>query len=261
MLALVACASAPPVAPVAATCPPAPTPPPPFSLDDNTDRTLYALGLLMGQRMGDFALSASELEVVQHGIADQVLGTRPLVPLRAWGPRINELAAERRADRARTEQRVGAVYAERMAAEPGARRLPSGLVFRELRAGNGTRPGPNDTVRADYRGTLVDGLEFDSTYSEDGGTEPAEFPLPGVVPCWQEALQLMSVGSRAQLVCPSTIAYGERGQRAIPPGATLTFEVELVGVVPAPAPAPEPAPEPTPTPPPTTARPRVVRPR
>ncbi|MFO0646532.1 MAG: FKBP-type peptidyl-prolyl cis-trans isomerase [Polyangiales bacterium] len=235
-------------------------------LTTDQDKTLYALGLVMGQRLGDFNLTPAELAVVQRGIGDQVTGAPKAVELREWGPRINDLARARIEGRGEQEKTRGRAYAERAAQEQGARRLPSGLVFREIRAGNGAQPRETDTVRVNYRGTLIDGTEFDSSYGSNGLGQPVEFPLNGVIRCWTEGVALMHVGGKAKLVCPSEIAYGDRGQRGIPPGATLTFEVELVSVTPAAAPeAPPPGATPTPaapttgatgaTPPPTAAAP------
>jgi FKBP-type peptidyl-prolyl cis-trans isomerase FkpA len=115
------------------------------------------------------------------------------------------------------------------AAEPGAQVLPSGLVLRVLRAGQGARPVHTDRVRVHYRGQLADGTEFDSSYRRG---EPAEFPLSRVIPCWTEGVSRLAVGSRAVLTCPPNLAYGARGAGGvIPPNATLRFEVELMSIV------------------------------
>jgi len=104
----------------------------------------------------------------------------------------------------------------------------SGLIYTELKAGSGPSPAATDTVKVNYRGTLADGTEFDSSYKRG---QPAEFPLNRVIPCWTEGVQKMKVGGKAKLVCPPSIAYGDRGAgRAVPPGATLTFEVELLDI-------------------------------
>jgi FKBP-type peptidyl-prolyl cis-trans isomerase FkpA len=119
-------------------------------------------------------------------------------------------------------------YLEKAAAEPGAKKTASGLIYRELKPGTGASPKATDTVRVHYRGTLTNGKEFDSSYSRN---EPAEFPLNRVIPCWTEGVQMMKVGGKSQLVCPSNIAYGERGAPPdIPGGATLVFEIELLGI-------------------------------
>lgn len=107
-------------------------------------------------------------------------------------------------------------------------KTPSGLVYTELKAGKGPSPTATDTVKVNYRGTLADGKEFDSSYKRG---QPAEFPLNRVIPCWTEGVQKMKVGGKAKLVCPPSIAYGDKGAgRAVPPGATLTFEVELLDI-------------------------------
>ena len=105
----------------------------------------------------------------------------------------------------------------------------SGLVYQSLREGAGANPVASDMVRVHYKGTLMDGTEFDSSYKRG---EPAVFPLNRVVKCWTEGVQLMKVGGKAKLVCPPAIAYGERGTGPIPPNATLQFEVELLGIAP-----------------------------
>ena len=113
----------------------------------------------------------------------------------------------------------------------------SGLTYQSLRDGNGASPTANDVVRVNYKGMLADGTVFDSSYDRH---EAAQFPLMGVIACWTEGVQMMKVGGKARLTCPPQIAYGAQGAGdAIPPNATLTFEVELLAVVP-----PEVAPQP-----------------
>jgi len=114
------------------------------------------------------------------------------------------------------------------AKEPGAVVTKSGLVYRALAEGKGASPGASDKVKVHYRGTLADGTEFDSSYKRN---EPIEFPLNRVIPCWTEGVQMIKVGGKAKLTCPPGIAYGSRGAGgAIPPNATLQFEVELLGI-------------------------------
>jgi len=118
-------------------------------------------------------------------------------------------------------------FLDKAAAEPGAQRTASGLVYRVITAGTGASPKATDTVKVHYRGTLTNGKEFDSSY----GHAPAEFPLNMVIPCWTEGVQMMKVGGKSHLVCPASIAYGERGAPPdIPGGATLVFEIELLGI-------------------------------
>ena len=104
----------------------------------------------------------------------------------------------------------------------------SGLIYESLKEGTGTPPRATDTVKVHYRGTFPDGREFDSSYKRN---EPTEFPLNRVIPCWTEGVQMMKPGGKARLTCPPAIAYGERGAGgAIPPNATLNFEIELLSV-------------------------------
>ncbi len=114
------------------------------------------------------------------------------------------------------------------AKEPGAVVTSSGLVYRALTPGSGASPAATDTVKVHYRGTFPDGREFDSSYKRG---QPAEFPLDRVIKCWTEGVQKMNVGGKAKLTCPPAIAYGERGAgSAVPPNATLVFEVELLDI-------------------------------
>lgn len=117
----------------------------------------------------------------------------------------------------------------RASAAKGAVVTGSGLVYLALKEGSGAAPSATDVVRVHYRGTFPDGREFDSSHKRG---QPASFPLNRVIRCWTEGLQLMKVGGKAQLTCPSAIAYGERGTPGgpIPPNAVLQFEVELLGI-------------------------------
>ncbi len=128
------------------------------------------------------------------------------------------------------EKASGKERLEAAAKEDGAVRTKSGLVYLELRKGTGVRPWASNTVKVHYVGTLVDGTVFDSSVARG---RPAVFPLKQVIRCWTEGLQLMKVGGKAKLVCPSELAYGDAGMPAggIPGGATLTFEVELLEIV------------------------------
>lgn len=107
-------------------------------------------------------------------------------------------------------------------------KTPSGLIYESLKDGTGTQAAPTTTVQVHYRGTLADGTEFDSSYKRG---QPAAFPLNRVIPCWTEGVSKMKEGGKAKLTCPPEIAYGSRGAgSAVPPNATLTFEVELLKV-------------------------------
>lgn len=198
-------------------------------LKTEDEKTLYALGLSIGQSVGVFGLSKEELEVVKRGLTDQVNGVKPKVDLQAQGPKIGELARTRAAKKADAEKAKSSGFLAKAEKEKGAVKTASGLIYVPTKAGTGAAPTAADTVKVHYKGTLMDGTEFDSSFKRN---EPATFPLNGVIKCWTEGLQKMKVGGKAKLYCPSDIAYGDRGQGAlIPPGATLTFEVELLEIV------------------------------
>jgi FKBP-type peptidyl-prolyl cis-trans isomerase FkpA len=192
-------------------------------------KVLYAVGLAVGRQLAVFSLSPAELALVQQGVSDSVTGAKPAVDLEAYGQKVQALATARRTalgDKLAAEAKV---YVDKAAKEKGAVKTASGLIYLPLKEGTGANPKPSDKVKVNYRGTLVDGTEFDSTFKR--GT-PAELPVDKVIKCWTEGLQLMKPGGKAKLVCPSGIAYGEKGAGAsIPPNATLVFEVELLDIV------------------------------
>jgi FKBP-type peptidyl-prolyl cis-trans isomerase FkpA len=197
---------------------------PPIMTDE--EKTIYALGLSVYRSLSQFDLSPDELAIVQRALADSA-AKKPAVELSEWGPKIQPLA-QARATRVRDREKAASVaYLEKAAAEPGAIKTEKGLVYRELKAGTGASPKPTDQVKVNYRGTLVDGTEFDSSYKRN---EPTQFALNGVIPCWTEGLQKMKAGGKAVLVCPSDLAYGDQGRPSIPPGAALIFEIELLEV-------------------------------
>jgi len=195
-------------------------------------KTLYAVGQALARQVRVFDLKHDELDAVQRGFRDGVLGAKSAVDMNVYGPKIQQLAAERQAAAARAAEAEGDKLLAKAAAEKGAVKDSDGLVFRSLREGKGASPKATDTVTVNYRGTLPDGREFDSSYSRH---KPAEFPLDRVIKCWTEGVQKMKVGGKAKLTCPPQIAYGERGAAGglIPPNATLTFEVELLAIKPA----------------------------
>jgi FKBP-type peptidyl-prolyl cis-trans isomerase FkpA len=195
-------------------------------LDTDDQKTLYALGLLLGRNIKPFELKPDELAIVKAGLTDAVTDAKPQVELDTYGPKVNELAQKRASAGADEAKKKGAAFAENVAKQKDATKLPSGVVVRTITPGTGASPTADDTVKVHYEGKLIDGTVFDSSIKRG---QPAEFPLKGVVPCWTEALQKMNKGEKAQVVCPSDVAYGDRGQPpVIPPGATLSFEVELL---------------------------------
>jgi FKBP-type peptidyl-prolyl cis-trans isomerase FkpA len=205
--------------------PPPPAQPPasaPVQLQSDDEKSIYALGYSLGKNLTAFSLSPAELEILKKGLSDSVAGTPAAVDVDQYGLRIQGLARGRQA-------KANEAFLDKAAREKGAEKLPSGIIYKELKAGSGPSPKPKDTVSVNYRGTLMSGEEFDSSYKRN---QVAEFPLNGVIPCWTEGLQKMKVGGKAKLVCPASKAYGDRpppGSK-IPPGAVLQFEVELVAI-------------------------------
>lgn len=198
--------------------------------DPSTDdqKTMYALGMIISQSLAPFALSESELDFVRAGMTDGVLKKTPKVDLPTYGPKVNQVQQARAAAQAETEKKAGAAYIEKATKEAGAKKTESGAIVTTIKEGKGEQPKATDTVKVHYHGTLIDGTVFDSSVKRG---EPATFPLNQVIKCWTEGVQLMKVGGKSKLVCPSAIAYGDRGSPpTIKPGATLVFEVELLEI-------------------------------
>jgi FKBP-type peptidyl-prolyl cis-trans isomerase FkpA len=207
------------------------------AVEPKTDdqKTLYALGQVVGNNVSGFNLTPAELEYVKAGLSDSVLGKKSQVDMPSWGPKIRELARQRHsqvsqkdAEAVQKQKELAKPFLEAAAKEQGAVKLPSGLIFRTLKEGSGESPKPTDTVKVHYTGTLQDGTVFDSSVQRG---QPATFPLNHVIPCWTEGVGHMKVGEKAKLTCPSEIGYGDRGSPPkIPGGAPLTFEVELFSI-------------------------------
>jgi FKBP-type peptidyl-prolyl cis-trans isomerase FkpA len=196
------------------------------NLETEDQKTLYALGLLLGRNIKPFALKPEELAIVRAGLTDAATDAKPKVEIETYGPKVNELVQKRAAAGADETKKKGQEFADNVAKQKDATKTASGVVIRTITAGAGESPGAQDVVKVHYEGKLIDGTVFDSSIKRG---QPAEFPLNGVVPCWTEALQKMKKGEKAQIVCPSSLAYGDRGSPPnIPPGATLSFEVELL---------------------------------
>jgi len=198
-------------------------------LESDSDKEIYALGLSVARNLSIFNLNEAELQALEAGISDGVLNKPPKVDLNVYGPKLQDLARARSAQMAEAEKKASEDYLSKAAAEPGAVKTASGLVYTEITPGTGPSPTPDSTVKVNYKGTLRDGSVFDSSYDRK---TPATFTVRQVIPCWTEGLQKMKVGGKAKLVCPSSIAYGDRGMPgAIKPGAVLTFDVELIEIV------------------------------
>jgi len=192
-------------------------------------KTIYAIGLSMAQSLSSLDLSPAEIEILKRAFSDAAAG-KPAVKLEDYTPKFQAFSQSRSVRAAAKQKIVAKAYLDKAAMEQGATKTPSGLVYRELVPGTGASPKATDKVKVNYRGTLTNGTEFDSSYKRN---QAAEFPLNGVIPCWTEGVQRMKVGGKSQLVCPADIAYGDRGSPPlISGGATLIFEIELLGVTP-----------------------------
>lgn len=219
-------AAAPAAAPATQAAAPAATAGEPKTDDE---KTLYVMGIVMGRNLSGLELSAADLEMLKAGMTDEALGRTRKASLEQYGPKIQAFAQGRASAVAAKEKQASEAFLAKAASEKGAQKKPSGLIFTEVAAGTGPNPVASDTVKVHYTGKLVNGTVFDSSVQRG---VPAEFKLGGVIPCWQEGVQLMKKGGKAQIVCPSNLAYGDAGSPpTIKPGATLIFDVELLEIV------------------------------
>ena len=172
------------------------------------DMKALMAGIEHGRKGADSLLSEQEAEALRHSFAQKA----------------QEALAKRQAEQARKNLAEGQAFLEANKAEEGVQTTESGLQYKVLEPGDGPRPGPQDSVTVHYRGTLLDGETFDSSY--DRG-EPITFPLDGVIQGWSEGVQLMRVGAKHRLFIPPDLGYGDRGPS---PNAVLIFDVELLGI-------------------------------
>jgi FKBP-type peptidyl-prolyl cis-trans isomerase FkpA/FKBP-type peptidyl-prolyl cis-trans isomerase FklB len=196
---------------------------------NDEQKTLYALGLAISQSLATFSLSEGELEFVKAGMTDGTLNRKAKVDFQIFAPKVQQMQKARASVLAEKEKKAGESFLAKAAAEKGSTRTASGIVITVIKEGKGASPKESDTVKVHYHGTLVDGTVFDSSVQRG---EPATFPLGQVIPCWTEGVQKIKVGGKSRLVCPASLAYGDRGAPPkIRPGATLVFEVELLDIV------------------------------
>src|SRR2546425_437053 len=216
-------------------------------LKDQKDKVSYSIGMNIG-----FNLSKQKVDInpdiLAAGIKDAIAGKPQLTP-----DQVKDVMAQLEKDMEQKQKQAGeknktegAKFLEENKKKQGVKTTASGLQYKVEKEGTGAQPKPTDMVTVNYRGTLIDGTEFDSSYKRG---QPATFPVNGVIKGWTEALQLMKVGSKYQLFIPSNLAYGER---AVSPdlgaNSTLIFEVELLDAKPASTPAAPAAPKAAPSP-------------
>ena len=195
----------------------------------NEEKAFYAVGSGMARQLESLQpISDRQREVMLDGLLDALNG-RPLAVEQNEGAKhVRALINERQQRAMENERTASAEFVAAEAAKSGAKTTESGLVYIETKAGDGAMPKATDKVRVHYHGSLRDGTVFDSSVERG---EPAEFPLNRVIACWTEGVAMMKVGGKSRLVCPASIAYGDRSTGRIPPGAALVFEVELIEIV------------------------------
>jgi len=213
--------------------PPAAPDQPPSPFKDQKEKVSYALGLSLGGNLKRQLVDVDP-DVMLRGLKDGLDGGKALMTDDEVRVTIMQMQSELKAkleEKAKlaavTNKKEGDTFLEANKSKEGVVALPSGLQYKILTQGTGPTPMAADTVSCNYRGTLLDGTEFDSSYKRG---QPASFRVSGVIKGWTEALQLMPVGSKWQLFIPASLAYGERGQGPIPPNAMLIFEVELISI-------------------------------
>ena len=197
------------------------------SLESDADRLSYALGMVIGERVlkqyGDV-----DYDVLLEGIKSQHKDQETLISLDEAGEILQAQLEQSLATQTQENKARGADYLKSHAKKEGVQVTESGLQYIVITEGGGIKPKATDEVTVHYRGTLIDGTEFDSSYSRNS---PASFTLNQVIPGWTEGVQLMSVGSKYLFVIPYELGYGERGAGgAIGPYETLIFEVELLEI-------------------------------
>ena len=193
------------------------------------EKAFYSIGASMAAQLERAKpISESELDVLVQGVRDVVRG-KALAVEQQEGATLVRALLEERAGRAIEIERVAAAeFLAAEAAKKGAQKTESGLIYTVVKAGSGASPSATDKVRVHYHGTLRDGTVFDSSVDRD---EPAEFPLNRVIACWTEGVAMMKEGGKSVLICPASIAYGDRSTGRIPAGAALSFEVELLEIL------------------------------
>jgi FKBP-type peptidyl-prolyl cis-trans isomerase len=232
--------------------------PAPLTLTTPKQKTSYAIGVSIGKKLHDDGLDI-DTAILIKALKDAVAGNKLLMTDDEMRTSLTSLAQdmqkkqqEKQQEGAAKNKKDGEDFLAANKAKEGVVTTPSGLQYKILQAGTGPKPAATDSVVCNYKGTFVDGKEFDSSYKRG---EPATFPVTGVIKGWTEALQMMPVGSKWQLVIPADLAYGEQGRRGMPPNSTLVFEVELVKIaektLPPAAPAAPATPPPATTPPPS----------
>jgi len=200
-------------------------------LKNQKDKISYIIGMDIGTNLKKQSIDIDS-NILAKGVKDALAGTKPLLTEQEIQETMMAFQKEmmvKQAEVAKKNKAEGEVFLTENKKKEGVKTLLSGLQYKVIKAGTGKKPKSTDTVTAHYRGTLINGTEFDSSYKRG---QPATFPVSGgMIPGWTEALQLMEEGAKWQLFIPPNLAYGEQGAgRDIGPNATLIFEIELVSI-------------------------------
>lgn len=203
-------------------------------LKNQKDKVSYIIGMEIGKNFKKQSIDIDP-DILTKGIKDAISGGKPLLTEQEIQENMVTFQKEMMAKQEELAKKLGEnnkkegeAFLVENKKKDGVKTLPSGLQYKVTKAGTGKKPKLTDTVTTQYRGTLIDGTEFDSSYRRG---QPVSFPVTGVIPGWTEALQLMEEGAKWQLFIPPNLAYGERGAgRDIGPNATLIFEIELVSI-------------------------------
>jgi FKBP-type peptidyl-prolyl cis-trans isomerase FklB len=199
-------------------------------LKSQKDKMSYIIGMEIGSNLKKQAIDIDST-ILARGVKDILSGAKPLLTEQEVQDIMIAFQKEmmaKQSEVAKKNKAEGETFLAENKKKEGVKSLATGLQYKVIKAGTGKKPKSNDTVTVHYRGTLINGAEFDSSYKRG---QPATFPVSKVIPGWTEALQLMEVGAKWQLFIPSNLAYGEQGAGGdIGPNATLIFEVELVSI-------------------------------
>ncbi len=198
-------------------------------LDTDTKKSSYAIGQQIGTNLKQQNIEFDS-EALAAALKDASEGKNQLTKeeIQAAMMKLQETAMKKQQEISETNKKAGADFLEKNKSAEGVKVTASGLQYIVEKEGTGKSPTADDTVKCQYKGTLTNGEQFDSSY--DRG-QPAEFPVKGVIPGWTEALQLMKPGGKMKLFVPPELAYGPAGRPGIPPNSVLVFEVELVEIV------------------------------
>ncbi len=203
-------------------------------LPTEKDQASYAIGMAMGKQLSEIK-DEVKLDMVIKALRTQMSGGKALINddqakeiMQGFSQKMQAKMLAKAMEEAKTNQEKGDKFLAENGKKPGVVTTASGLQYQVMTEGKGAKPSPSDGVKVNYKGSLIDGKVFDSSYERG---EPAVMPLTGVIPGWSEALQLMPVGSKYKLWIPAKLAYGEQAPPMIGPNQMLEFEVELLDIV------------------------------